>query len=327
MPLYSPRHPYADRRIVALTGASGFLGSMAARTLIKCPHTQVRLLSRNQPTDNLSDDAVWIRGDAGSTETLDELLQPGCNVINFAYDDTASVERNIAAASALAESCIRNRVRRIIHCSTAVVVGQTRRLLIDEMTECRPQNPYERTKLAVEEVLRTRARGHYELVVIRPTAVFGPGGRNLIKLANDLTCGSSVLNQLRAFANGNRRLNLVAVQNVVAAAIYLLDANGVDNETFIVSDDDHASNNFADVERCLRRELGLTGRSVAAKLPATALELLLRFRGRSLTNPQTRFSNQKLINTGFIRPVEFESALIGFASWYKHHHALSNHTL
>lgn len=310
--------------VVAITGASGFVGAACARTLLGRSAIELRALSRNEAFCNTKLDAsfVTIRGDLASAPALDEFLRPGCSVVNFAYDGSASAERNLAAATALAEGCIRNQVRRVVHCSTAVVVGRTHRAVIDERVECRPQTAYERTKLAIEDVFRHAARGNFELAILRPTAVFGPGGRNLMKLADDLARGPRFLNLLRSFANGYRRLNLVAVENVVAAAVHLLDANEVDGQTFIVSDDDDPLNNFHDVERNLLRVFALRDHSIEAALPAPVLELALRLKGRSLTNPQTRFCVEKLAATGFKKPVKFASALNAFAAWYKHTHTV-----
>lgn len=308
-----------DKPVVALTGASGFVGAAVVRALLKRTPLELRALSRSDAfcTENAASEVTAIHGDLHSADALDRFLRPGCSVLNFAYDGKASAQDNLAAAFALAEGCVRNHVRRVIHCSTAVVVGKSNRARIDESTNCDPQTPYERTKLAIEEIFREKARGNYQLVILRPTAVFGPGGRNLIKMANDLVQGPRIVNRLRSFANGSRRMNLVAVENVAAAAIHLLEAAEVDGETFIISDDEHAQNNFRDVEECLLRALDLPQYSVHAKLPADMLGLVLRLRGRSLTNPDTRFSVDKLAATGFAKPTTFDRALAAFGAWYK----------
>jgi len=280
---------------------------------------EIRALTRHAaiPPFDCVGNFVPIRGNLAEPSTLAELLRPGCSVANFAFDAAASREENLATAEALANGCITHRVKRVLHCSTAIVVGATSNKRVDELTECRSRSDYEKTKLAIESLLRKKARGRFELVILRPTAVFGPGGRNLLKMANDLTHGSRLLNQLRSFANGRRQLNLVAAENVAAAAIYLLGANAIDQEVFIISDDEAPANNYHDVERVFIDALAMPANPIGYKLPQSALSLLLRMRGRSLVYPDTRFSCDKLKRHGFEKPVKFDVALTEFISWYK----------
>ena len=279
---------------------------------------ETRALIRNAaiPHDGDGGYYVTVRGNVADPAVLAALLRPGCCVANFVYDAAAPMQESLAAANALAEGCIKHGVRRMLHCSTATVVGVTRVARIDETTACHPGTAYEKTKIAVENLLLEKARGRFELVILRPTAVFGAGGRNLLKLARDLAHGPRLTNYLRSCANGARRLNLVAAENVVAAAVFLLEADAVDQEIFIISDDENPLNNFRDVESCLMHRLAIPAYPARCALPQAVLSLLLRMRGRSLTNPETLFSCDKLRQLGFIKPVNFDAALAAFASWY-----------
>ena len=64
------------------------------------------------------------------------------------------------------------------------------------------------------------------------------------------------------------------------------------------------------------RRLAIPSYPARCALPNAILSLLLRMRGRSLTNPATLFSCDKLRQLGFIKPVTFDAALAAFASWY-----------
>ncbi len=305
---------------VAITGAGGFVGSRLVRALALRPETEVRALIRRgrppQPEDEHR--LAIVRGDVADSAVLDQLLRPGCVVANFAYDASAPADLNPAAAHALADACVKYGVRRMVHCSTAVVAGRTDATRIDETTACRPWTGYEKTKLAIESLLRDKARGKFELVILRPTAVFGAGGRNLLKLARDLTKSSRLTNYLRSCAYGRRRMHLVDVDNVAAAAAFLLATRSpVDQEIFIISDDEAPENNFHDVEQYLMRAFAIPEYAVPpVAVPAAALSLLLRLRGRSMLDPATVFVGDKLKDLGFIKPVNFMAGLATFARWY-----------
>ena len=306
--------------VVAVTGATGFLGAHFVRWLEDRSACEVRALVRRGVTPQMTGGRrIVVEGNLTDPAALAQLLQPGCAVVNFAYDAQAGPDANLAAAASLGQACIDHDVKRLIHCSTAVVVGATSAARVDESAVCAPRPGYEDTKLAIERSLLDRARGRFEVAILRPTAVFGPGGRNLLKLARDLTQRPRWENYLRSCANGRRRMNLVHVDNVAAAAMHLIESQrAVDQQAFIVSDDDAPENNFRDVESRLMRAFGIPDYAMPrVAVPKAIFSLLLRMRGRSLTNPDTVFLSDRLNALGFVRPVEFDAGVDAFAEWYR----------
>jgi nucleoside-diphosphate-sugar epimerase len=197
-------------------------------------------------------------------------------------------------------------------------VGRTLKDSVTEETPCRPTIGYGITKLKIERAIIEAAGGFFDAVILRPAAVFGPEGKNLEKLTDDLTAGRQLRNYVRSCLFGNRRMNLVAVANVVAAILFLIDREGgFSGEIFNISDSDSRLNNFFDVERILMRELDLADSYLPRiALPQSFLKLALKLRGRDGINPQSDFSCEKLLGHGFKRPVDFETALIDYAAWY-----------
>ena len=65
-------------------------------------------------------------------------------------------------------------VRRLVHVSTADVYGPDHFKRINEKTELKPLHPYEKLKLMEETWLKSEA-DDLEVVVLRPTRLFGPG--------------------------------------------------------------------------------------------------------------------------------------------------------
>ena len=194
--------------LVCMIGASGFIGS---RTLQRAG--KVRVLVHQRPVQR-STHVESIQGDAADPVALDRLLEPEAVVLNFAYGGEALGE-------ALAVACVRRRIRRLVHVSTCSVYGTARGELIDEDTPCAPRTAYERAKHAVEGILERQAAGRFELAILRPTAVFGPGGKNLESLALRVLRQPWARRYPRACAMGARRMHAVDVECVAAAALFL----------------------------------------------------------------------------------------------------------
>lgn len=314
-------------KCIAITGASGFVGSRLVQSLMQRPEIEVRALVRHGLPPQVAGDRqpTIVRGNVTDPSVLAQLLRPDCMVANFAYDAAASAGANLAAASALADACASCGVARFVHCSTAVVVGRTKVERIDETTACQPMTNYEKSKFAIENLLQDKSRGKFELLILRPTAVFGPGGRNLLKMTQDLINGRRMTNYLRSCLNDGRRLHLVDIDNVVAAMVFLITAqNAFDGETFIIADDEAPDNNFPAVERHLMRAFAIPDYGVPRiPIPASLLSLILRLRRRSLHIPNAVFVSDKLKALGFVKPVAFEEGLANFADWYRNTHMIN----
>ena len=299
--------------VYCIIGATGFLGRHLIRHLATSNVQHVRCLSRKEqePTASLE----WLVGNLHEKRTLQGLITKDAIVINLGFDVTANHDANVTAARALGRVCVTAQAQSLIHVSTATVVGGARDNMIDESTPCTPISDYEQTKLDIEVAL-SETKCALSTTVVRPTAVFGEGGRNLLKLAQSVAGGNAIYRHLSAYAHGTRCMNLVALENVVAAITYLAMApSEISCGTFIVSDDDSANNDYAYVESRLAVAFGrTTHESMAQSLPVPLLRLLLKTVGRSNTNPHRRYSCKKLLDAGFTRPVKFEDALDAYAA-------------
>lgn len=306
-------------QVIAVAGASGFIGKQLLDCLSDFPDIAVRvLLHIDHDVRRLNyPNIVSVEGDLMRPETLHSLLEPDCTVVNLVYLSSRSQSENLLAISNLADACARAKVKRLVHCSTAVVAGRAPGDQITEETPCDPRNGYERTKYEIEKFLLEKSHGRFELAILRPTAVFGPGGKNLLKLANDLRFGNKFTNYLKACLYGNRRMNLVCVDNVVSALIFLIEKEvRINGEIFIASDDESAINNYRDVEKYLQKKFGYKDYTIPPiPLGTFLLSTLLKLLGRSNTNPQRVYCDRKLMSAGCGKSISFESGLGLFADW------------
>lgn len=302
--------------MIVLIGASGFIG----RHLLGEPRLageRIRCLART--TAALADTGAHvevIEADMRDEAQLDRWLEPGAIVVNLAFDRCAPHSDNVTAARSLARTCTRAQVGRLVHLSTAAVTGVNRDEWIDEASRCQPVTPYETTKLAIEDELHNEIRGT-ELVIVRPTAVFGPGGQNLVKLAGETAEGRTLPRYLRASLQGSRPMNLVSVQTVCAAIAHLAKRTGrYENDVFIVSEDEARANNYRDVERALMAAFGQKDyRWPPLRLPRVLETAVRSAAGTSDRYAHRRYRSDKLLNTGFVKPLGFDEALRRYAAY------------
>jgi len=307
-------------QVVSIIGASSFIGTHLLERLSLCSDLHLRLLVNRNPNLILQESEKFsiIRGNLLDTKTLNGLVETGCIVINLAYLSGRPPEENFAAINNLVEVCSRAKIRRLIHCSTAVVSGRVSADRVTENTPNRPVKEYEVTKQKIEKIILEKSDGLFETIILRPTAVFGKGGSNLIKLADDLLCENSLVNYIKSCIYQFRRINLVYIDNVVAAIEFFIQTDrNITGETFIISDDEDPSNNYRDIEKYLMKRMGCKPYPVPpVSVPFLILKSLLWLSGRTNDNPALVYDCGKILSSGFKKPVSFEEGLSHFSDWY-----------
>ena len=306
---------------IVVIGGTGFAGRYLVPVLARRKDVRVRVLVHtNAPAELFTaENVVAYKGDLLNAQTLAGLCVENATVVNLAYLRGRPRWENLLATSNLLEACIKARAGRFIHCSTVSVFGRITGNLVTERTECHPVDEYETTKMEIEKRILETAGQALKVAVLRPSAIFGPGGKNLLKLANDLKSRGALSNYIKACLSGSRRMNLVSVHNVVAALVLLIDTTReVGREVFIVSDDECGANNYGYVESQIRSALGLNKYPLPVfPVPSFVLKGLLRLAGKSNYNPCCTYSSEKILSMGFKSAVAFEDALAEFAQWRK----------
>jgi UDP-glucose 4-epimerase len=161
---------------ILVTGGLGYIGSHTCLALAEAGYAPVVV-------DNLSNakpavlarlralagrDIAFHQADLRSRAELEPIFAAGrfSAVIHFAGLKAVgeSVEKpllywdnNVGGSIALLEAMRRHGVRRLVFSSSATVYGEPARLPIDEAHPLSPQNPYGRTKLAIEWLLADEA--------------------------------------------------------------------------------------------------------------------------------------------------------------------------
>lgn len=301
---------------LVILGASGFVGKGILR---ECSFfSPIKAVARKIPSDKhlFSSDVTWYSADLLIPDSLSDILQEGDIVINLVYIRSENDSDNIHMIDNIIEACLRHRVSRLIHCSTAMVVGGVQQLRVDESIICSPVSKYEQIKYAMEQRLQ---HAGLDVVIMRPTAIVGQNGLNLRKLAHALYDGSHIVNYLRACLFGKRKMHLVPLRNVAIALLHLANINNkFDRDVYFLAADDDPENNYLTVEKILRQSLGLRPRRVPIlPLPLFILSTLLRFMGCSEWNLKRTYDARKIIATNLILPDSINKAIRDFGASVK----------
>ena len=176
---------------VLVTGATGFTGGHLARALKARGH-DVRAMVRSSAHGDLERDGIpVVAGDLGDPASLPAAVAGGYDVIyNIAalYRQAGLPESiyrqvNAVAVGQLIEAAAKAGVRRVVHCSTVGVHGDIEHPPANEDAPLSPGDVYQVSKVEGERIARdAAARTGVEVVLARPSGIYGPGDRRLLKL-------------------------------------------------------------------------------------------------------------------------------------------------
>jgi dihydroflavonol-4-reductase len=174
-----------------VTGATGFTGGHLARWL-RARGDSVRVVARDPArAAGLAVLGVEVaQGDLTDPASLRRAAK-GMDVV---YNIAALYRRaglpaaayrsvNAAGVASVVEAAAANGVRRVVHCSTVGVHGHIEGPPANEDAPLKPSDVYQETKLEGEQLGREAARRlDVELVIARPSGIYGAGDRRLFKL-------------------------------------------------------------------------------------------------------------------------------------------------
>jgi len=222
---------------VTVTGACGFIGSHLTTKLIELGFHVVGI--------DCLDDNLYSRSVKESRlKSLKQLSNFDFANINFATDELDSsisdskfvfnlaaipgqvlswklfdkyVESNILGTKKVIDSCIRNKVTKIIHASTSSVYGKF--AVGDELQDTNPISPYGITKLAAENLLfALTSSNNLDFTILRYFSVYGPGQRPDMAIQRFLTA-IKMGQEINITGDGTQKRDITYVQDVVEATI------------------------------------------------------------------------------------------------------------
>jgi dihydroflavonol-4-reductase len=174
-----------------VTGATGFTGGHLARALkarghdvwamVRDPARATHLKAADIPTraGDLADPASLPAAVAG----IDVVYNIAALYRQAGLPDSVYHQVNATAVGQLIDAAAAAGVRRVVHCSTVGVHGDVERPPANEDAPLNPGDVYQVSKVEGERIAReAAARTGVEVVIARPSGIYGPGDRRLLKL-------------------------------------------------------------------------------------------------------------------------------------------------
>ncbi len=224
---------------IALTGATGFVGSWLAEELVEKGH-EVTCLVR--PTSNLR----WLRhlavrtiiGDVTRPESLGPFVEGQDILLHVAGLTKARTEEeyflaNTASTRNLLEAAVRagSKLKRFVLISSQAAAGPSQPgVPRREEDPPAPLTAYGRSKLAAEKIT-LEFRKHFPVTVLRPPAVYGPRDRDVFAYFQLAKRG------LLPVLGKEGRLSVAFVHNLTYGIRLAMAHPEAENETFFLADE------------------------------------------------------------------------------------------
>lgn len=204
--------------------------------------------------------------------------------------------------------------RRFVFVSTAKVLGDVAETPLDESAPLAPPDAYSRAKAGAEaELLRMSAPAAFDVVVLRPPLVYGPGVKaNFRKLLRLAAAGWPL-----PLGRVNARRSFVHVGNLVHAMLHVAEHQASGGHVFHVTDGRDMS--VTEVLRVLAS--GMDTRCRLLPVPVRWLRAVGRLAGRGADVDRLvlpfRLDSRKLeAALGWGAPIEPEAGLRATAAWF-----------
>jgi len=245
---------------VALTGATGFVGTALARRLTAAGH-RIKALIRpasghKRPTGVA---ATWIKGDLENLASLHRLVDGADAVIHCAGAVRGASREQFNRVNA-------DGLARLAQAAAAQKPAP-RFLLISSLAAREPHLSYYAASKRQGEKLLAGIYDQLPWTIYRPCAVYGPGDREILPLFRWMAKGIAPI-----IGSGNGRFSMLYVEDLAEASAQWLDCNCCGYSTYELHDGHPGGYSWYEVIDAVKL---LRARSVVRiKIPLVAVKLI-----------------------------------------------------
>lgn len=277
---------------VCITGSNGFLGANLVKVLSESNALDVTAATRDQPLSFTNSRNIVL--DFESEEDLKEKIIGTHVMIHCAgrahrmndesidpLSEFRKVNRDLTLR--LAQICAELNVKRFIFISSIKVNGEGSQSKYSADDCVAPTDPYALSKWEAERGLEMISQStNLEIVIIRPTIIYGPNAKGNF---------DSILSLIKSriplpIASIKNKRSLISIENLIDLIRVCIAHPNAANQTFLASDGDDVST--PELIRCLAHSMKV--RTLVFPFPVFALKLAALITGNMPTY-------QRLINS------------------------------
>ena len=221
-----------EKKIIAITGGTGFVGQQLALRLISMGN-EVRILSRKKNNSSIHG-IKFFQGDLTSYKDS-HVLREFCKNVDIVFNCAAELKNEKFMHALHIEGTKRllniskNKISKWIQLSSVGVYGWKKQGVIKSTNFFNPQNIYEKTKLVSDELVENSG---INSIILRPSIILGKKMKSKY-----LTQIMKVIKKnLFFYFDPKAKVNFVHVDDVVNALILCGESTNNINTTYLLSD-------------------------------------------------------------------------------------------
>lgn len=298
--------------IVAVTGASGMVGSKITQKLLKEGY-EVRILTRKK-SFHIGNAQTFI-GDVADEQVLHSFFNNVSHLFHCAaelHTESKMWDINVLGTEKILSLISSSKITYFCYLSSVGVIGLTDRKFVDETSKCNPKNTYEKSKFAAEQLVN-RGIDNCNIVILRPTNIIDKQRPGVLALP----IRSNWHDRCVVFLKGGECAHIVHAEDVADAAIYFMNTRFERPSHFFVSCDHERFNTFGglwSLYKAIQK-----GRSIEEIGPVIHLPIIIPHILRGLWRGSCNYGNisyssEKLLSTGFRYHLGVEGAVRRIAS-------------
>ena len=305
--------PFFVPESVLLTGSSGFIGSHVNRLLDHRCAITCRVFDPKSSNARQMCVSDIIESETPSLLNETQVIIHLANLAHAtSYTSSELQSVNVDITLNLARKAANLKVKRFIYVSSIVVNGiNCIDIPFSSKSQALPMTPYAKSKWDAEVGLKKIAEETgLEVVIVRPTLVYGPNAPGNFGLLTNLVHQLPLL----PFGLTNNKRNFIAVQNLADLLVTCARHPYAAGHTFLASDGETVS--IKDFTNAIAK--GLNKKLIQLPVPVSLMRFAARIVGKQemaeqlLGNLQVDSTNAQEV-LGWVPPYTMEQAMASFS--------------